>query len=269
VNLLFRVPGVAIAVLVTMLALSSYCAADGPVQIDIKPGECPNVLSLSSLSHLSVAVFGSPTFNVLDVDLASVRLSRVDGFGGTIIDDGLGSTIADPLPIGSVAPIVQLSHFTVLPTSYQKQDEVGNCQIAANDSSLALVLQFYIPDVFQALALDSFPGGAIVPLMVTGNLQSGGSFPSSKALKAPDFLKALDFVTLVSLSAPVVTILPSNDTTLTAPNTAINLTTMVSGKPKTLSSFQWCKEKGVSEKSRSKTQRKSPASQVSISPENT
>jgi hypothetical protein len=161
-HLLLRIPGVALAVLVITLALSSYCAAiDVPVQIDIEPGECPNILSLrsrshhsadfsghakhhgaepnnwrSSRDHLSVAVFGSPTFNVLDVDLASVRLSRIDSFRSTVVDDGLGSSIVPPLPLGSVAPLVALSKFTVLPTSYQKQDEVGNCQIATNDRIL-------------------------------------------------------------------------------------------------------------------------------------
>jgi hypothetical protein len=133
-----------------------------------------------------------------------------------------------------------------LPTSYQKQDEVGNCQIATNDSLLDVVLQFDISDVIQALQLGSFPGGAIVPLIVTGNLRSGGSFSS---LKGPDFLRdpAFDFVTLLSPKAPVVTILPSNDITLTAPNTAITLTAKVSSRSQPHSSFQWCKERGLGE----------------------
>jgi len=46
-----------------------------PVEIDIKPGSCPNPLNLSSRGMLPVAILGSEDFDVNFIDIATLRLA--------------------------------------------------------------------------------------------------------------------------------------------------------------------------------------------------
>ena len=48
-----------------------------PVDVDIKPGSCPNPLNVKSKGVLPVAVLGSEDFDVNSVDIASIRLVGV------------------------------------------------------------------------------------------------------------------------------------------------------------------------------------------------
>ena len=47
------------------------------VYVDIKPGGCPNSLNLGSRGVLPVAILGTDTFDVVDVDISTVRLVGV------------------------------------------------------------------------------------------------------------------------------------------------------------------------------------------------
>lgn len=47
------------------------------VEIDIKPGSCPNPLNVESKGVLPIAVLGTEGFSVFEIDLASIRLHGV------------------------------------------------------------------------------------------------------------------------------------------------------------------------------------------------
>ncbi|MHC4735896.1 MAG: hypothetical protein ACYTDW_15780, partial [Planctomycetota bacterium] len=47
------------------------------VDVDIKPGSCPNPLNVTSRGVLPVAVLGSEDFDVSSIDVASIRLAGV------------------------------------------------------------------------------------------------------------------------------------------------------------------------------------------------
>jgi hypothetical protein len=55
---------------ICFLALTSFV----PVAIDIRPGSCPNPVSMNARGVIPVAIVGSETFDVAQVDPASVRL---------------------------------------------------------------------------------------------------------------------------------------------------------------------------------------------------
>ena len=47
------------------------------VDVDIKPGSCPNPLNVASKGVLPVAILGSGDFDVTDIDIAPTRLAGV------------------------------------------------------------------------------------------------------------------------------------------------------------------------------------------------
>ena len=215
-------------------ALAAHASTTTPVQIDASPAVCPNVLPIQSPGNLAVALLGSSMFDVTQVDVNSIQLHVVDGFGT------LGAALAGAASIGSVQPIPSHHQFTVL-SSVGGENVLGNCTIAANGNT-DLVVQFSIPAVVRALGLGSQPNGATVPLGVTGKLLGGGTFSS---------LNSPDYVTLQVPGAPSVTaVLPGagavrvapNDFVITAPN-SINLTAGFSGA--LTPSFQWFQEGGL------------------------
>jgi hypothetical protein len=58
-----------------LLALEPF-VPPGPLPIDIKPGSCPNPLSMKEKGVLPVAILGLDDFDVTQIDPASVRLFR-------------------------------------------------------------------------------------------------------------------------------------------------------------------------------------------------
>ena len=55
-----------------------------PVEIDIKPGSCPNSWNRESNGVLPVAILGTEDFDVTQIDVSSVTISRGDGTGGSV-----------------------------------------------------------------------------------------------------------------------------------------------------------------------------------------
>ncbi|MCZ6735823.1 MAG: hypothetical protein O7C65_08545, partial [Planctomycetota bacterium] len=54
------------------------------VDLDIKPSACPNPFNRSSHGVLPVALVGAKDFDVTEVDISSLLLSRADGVGGGV-----------------------------------------------------------------------------------------------------------------------------------------------------------------------------------------
>lgn len=116
------------------------------VDIDIKPGSCPNPLNTKSKGVLPVAVLGTADFDVTTIDPATIRLTR-DG------DDG-------------VSPL-RWSYEDVATPS---EGELCECHDLNGDGYLDLTLKFSRQEVTDTLDLGGELGSTI-PLLLTGNLK--------------------------------------------------------------------------------------------------
>lgn len=150
--------------------------------LDIRPGGCPNPLNRNNHGVLPVALIGSNgigkngilTFDVRDVDVDSVRLSRVDHVGGSVAPHegppGPHSTFED-----MATPLVGAP---------------CECHDLGGDGVEDLLLKFETDELVAALELDALPPGSQVELVVSGKLMDGTPFA------------ATDCVILVPASSP-------------------------------------------------------------------
>jgi hypothetical protein len=150
---------VSVAIAVSVLAFDCGAKAAGndvapalsqiAVNVDIRPGLCPNHVRLESPLAIPIAILGGVDFDLDLVDPASVRLYR----------EGV--------------------HAAVLPTGWTYEDVgtplVGGlcaCHKLKGDGLDDLEFWFSIPDIAGALDLAAHDG-EIVPLMLRGSLTTG------------------------------------------------------------------------------------------------
>ncbi len=134
--------------------------------LDIKPGACPNPFNPKSQGVLPVAVVGSPTFDVTQIDTDSLTLKRADGVGGSV----------RPLA-GPPGPGIR---YADVATPFSGI-ECG-CNDLRADGLEDLTLKFSTPDLAQALQLSSFAAGASVELTLGGTLRDGTPFRASDCI---------------------------------------------------------------------------------------
>ncbi|MFC2169968.1 PKD domain-containing protein [Acidobacteriota bacterium] len=117
------------------------------VNIDIKPGSCPNPLNLESKGVLPVAVLGTEDFDVTVIDPETIVLARegYEDFG--------------------VSPIRW--NYEDVATPFE--GELCDCHDLNEDGFLDLTLKFKTKDLVQDLLLAEETGNTI-PLTLTGNL---------------------------------------------------------------------------------------------------
>ncbi|UCG17075.1 MAG: hypothetical protein JSV19_03395 [Phycisphaerales bacterium] len=135
--------------------------AQEPPGLDIKPGSCPNSFNRKSRGALHVAICGLETFDVTTIDIASVRLSRVDGIGGQVAPHE--------------GPPGPHSFFYDAATPYYGE----SCHELEGDSIVDLLMHFKNETVTAILELDALPPGALVELVVTGSLLDGSPFTTA------------------------------------------------------------------------------------------
>lgn len=187
--------------IVSVLTVGAW--ATTAVQIDVKPGVCKNgVNPRATTGRLKVAILGTSTFDVANVDVKTIRLHIVDGFGT------LGAQLAGIASIGSVAPLAKPAPAFQVLTSVAREDLLGNCTSVANNGT-NLIVYFNLPDVIKALGLNSLPSGTTVPLGITGKLLGGGDFSS---------LDSPDYINVQIVGAPAVNVVPTGTFTKVAPN---------------------------------------------------
>ncbi len=133
--------------------------------LDIKPGSCPNSFNRNSNHVLPVALVGTDDFDVLDVDLSTLELSRGDGVGGQ----------ATPLE-GPPGP-----HSVVEDAATPFDGELCDCHELEGDGIDDLSLKF--PDVVAELQLDEFSRGDLVELCVSGTLLDGRDFDTCDCIR--------------------------------------------------------------------------------------
>ncbi len=138
-----------------------------PTKLDIKPGSCPNSFNRNSNGVLPVALVGTDDFNVLDVDLSTLELSRADGVGGQ----------ATPLE-GPPGP-----HSVVEDAATPFDGELCDCHELEGDGPDDLSLKFDSPEVVAELELDDFSRRDLVELCVSGTLLDGTPFDACDCIR--------------------------------------------------------------------------------------
>lgn len=137
------------------------------VDLDLKPGGCPNSFNRGSNGVLPAAILGTATFDVHDIDLSTVVISRDDGLGG--------SSAPNEGPPGPH------STYSDVGTPF-----VGNecdCHSLGGDGITDLSMKFKSADMVAALQLNDLPAGALVRLKVSGELTDGTLFESFDCLR--------------------------------------------------------------------------------------
>lgn len=118
-----------------------------PVDIDIKPGSCPNPLDVKSKGVLPLAVLGIDNFDVTTIDPATIRLSR----------EGIA---------GDVAPLRWSYEDVATPFA----GELCDCHNLNGDGFMDLTLKLNTQELVGTLNLEEVAGETI-PLTLTGNLK--------------------------------------------------------------------------------------------------
>jgi len=140
---------------------------DRPVSLDIKPGSCPNPVNRRSQGVVPVAVVGSDTFSVSEVDADTVIIARVDGVGGVVKPIVRGR--------GKVAVIDDVA--TPL------RGETCECHEMNSDGIDDLFMRFWTPELADVLELDATERDDLVELAVRGRLKDGRPFEASDCIR--------------------------------------------------------------------------------------
>ena len=122
------------------------------VNIDIRPGLCPNHLRLESALTVPIAVLGTVDFEVFRIDPASVRISR-EGQAGEVAPVGWAyADVGTPLIGGLCA-----------------------CHKRRGDGLDDLEFSFRMGELIDGLALEG-SAGETIPLTLKGTLETGEAF---------------------------------------------------------------------------------------------
>jgi hypothetical protein len=137
------------------------------LDLDIKPGSCPNSYNPKSNGVLPVAVLGTESFDVTTIDLATLQLTRADGVGGSVA----------PL-MGPPGPGIG---YEDVATPFE--GEVCECHTAMGDGFMDLTLKFKTQNVVTSLMLGMAVPGEEVELVLGGALLDGTPFKSSDCVR--------------------------------------------------------------------------------------
>ena len=134
--------------------------------LDIPPRSCPNSVKANSKGVVSMALAGSVDFDISQVDVTSIRLSRSDGIGTDLLQkafNGVRLTIADVTDPACSGP----------------------CDCSGNrgpDGTNDLLLKFSTQAMADQLELVGRARKSVVMLRITGMLLDGTSFEASDCI---------------------------------------------------------------------------------------
>ena len=137
--------------------------------LDIKPGSCPNPVNPRSKGVVPVAIIGSESFDVRQIDIDSVLLARADGVGGAV--PPLGKRGGAWSNVGDVG------------TPFD--GEPCDCHEQGADGIDDLQLKFSTPELAEVLELGSLPRSSSVVLTLSGSLLDGTGFQASDCIVIP------------------------------------------------------------------------------------
>lgn len=128
------------------------------VIVDINPQSCPNPLNVKSKGVLPVAILGTETYDVFDIDVASLRLDGVPPIKSSYEDVST--------PLSDDALILASSVFSN--GYYEPPIEECDCTEEGPDGFEDLTLKFNTQDIVNALG--EVNDGDVVTLTLTGEL---------------------------------------------------------------------------------------------------
>ncbi|MHC4695518.1 MAG: right-handed parallel beta-helix repeat-containing protein [Planctomycetota bacterium] len=133
------------------------------LNLDIRPGSCPNRLTLKGREPLRMAIVATEAFDVADIDTDSLVLTRTDGVGGEVTPitrpPGLGPKVRD------------------VATPFN--GEPCDCHKLRRDGVDDLLLRFAAAEMVESLELYAVPDGEFVQLTLRGSLLDGTTFSES------------------------------------------------------------------------------------------
>ena len=121
----------------------------------IKGGACPAPFNRKSHGVTPMWLVGTEFFDVMDVDLSSVRLSRADGVGGEVA----------PLD----GPPGPKSHYEDMCQPYVGEGPCACLEDVSVDGIMDIKMKFSSDEMTEVLELDGLAPGAIVVLVITGD----------------------------------------------------------------------------------------------------
>ncbi len=142
----------------------------------IKQGACPAPVNPASRGLTPMLLVGEEDFDVSQVDLSSLELTRCDGVGDAVAPHSG--------PPGPGTRIVDLNHPNL--------DEVGcgadQVPCACNEDQSSdgiddLQLKFDTSDMAEAFMLDGEPSGSIITLFLSGDLTDGTRFVAADCIR--------------------------------------------------------------------------------------
>ena len=147
---------------------------DLPAQLplDIKPGSCPNPMNVKAIGKLPVAILGTEALDVMNIDPASITISRADCVTG------------DAGPNVKPNGLLHVSYEDV-GTPYDGDDSCG-CHEMLGDGYMDLQIKFNTQDLVSALALDTLANDTEMELVVSGTFLDGMSFEDGGEFEARD-----------------------------------------------------------------------------------
>ena len=129
-------------------------------EFDIKPGACPNPVNPGSHGLVPMALVGTAEIPAADVALASLRLVRSDGAGGSVTPT-FGPGAPSPIIADVATPFAGTA---------------CDCDALGSDGVDDLMLKFRTQDLATTLGLGSELPGADVRLTLRGELADGRLF---------------------------------------------------------------------------------------------
>jgi len=136
------------------------------VLLDILPRRCPNRISAKSRRPVPMAIIGTDTFDMMQIDPDSLVLTRADDVGG------------------SVRPVLRKHGrgITIKDVATPFDGDLCGCHKRHGDGIDDLVAMFSMGDMADILQLDSASKGESVILTISGLLSDGSPFEASDCI---------------------------------------------------------------------------------------
>jgi len=138
-------------------------------KLDIKPGSCPNPVNPRSKGVVPMAIVGSDSFDVTQIDAGTLTLRRADGVG----------SVATPLS-GPPGPRI-----TIDDVATPFAGDLCDCHDLGGDGIDDLLLKFSTPELAGAFQLSKVRSGAPIMLTLSGSLLDGTAFRASDCVVIP------------------------------------------------------------------------------------
>lgn len=151
-----------------------------PVEVDIKPASCPNPINVRMSERnavMTMAILGTNTFDVTDINPSTVTLEGVPALGSTDIE----ITDVDPSML-EIEGVLPARRWSVEDVSTPLPPDSDDCQCTTEgpDGFPDLVMHFNYLAVVDAVGLQR--NGTLAPVTVTGQLTDGTYFTGQDCL---------------------------------------------------------------------------------------